>query len=331
VKYRKLGTTQIEVSTVAMGCWAVIGGLTWGDQDEAAAIEAMNVAIDHGITFFDTAPGYGDGESERLLGRALADRRDEVVIATKVSPSQLKPDDLAASVDKSLADLATDRIDVLQIHWPNWDVPLADSLDALQRLVAAGKIRAIGVSNFGPRDLADAAAIAPIAVNQLAYSLLTRAIEYDIQPLCEQHQVSILPYSPLAQGLLTGKFASADDVPPGRARTRHFSSDREHTRHGQPGCERETFDAIDSIRRVADRLGLPMGQLALAWCLHQPMVASVLAGARSPQQVTDNAKAADIQLDPATLDELERITQPVKDALGPHPDLWKAPGESRMR
>lgn len=331
MKYRKLGTTDIEVSTVAMGCWAIIGGLTWGDQDEAAANRAIRTAIDHGITLFDTAPGYGDGESEQLLGRALADRRDDVIIATKVSPSQLKPDDLAASVDKSLTDLGTDRIDLLQIHWPNWDVPLAESIGAMQRLMQAGKIRALGVSNFGPRDLADAVSLAPIDVNQLAYSLLTRAIEYDIQPLCEQHQVSILPYSPLAQGLLTGKFASADDVPPGRARTRHFSSDREHTRHGQPGCESETFDAIAGIRRVADRLEIPMGQLALAWCLHQPMVASVLAGARSPQQVIANAKSAEIQLDAATLDELDRITQPVKAALGPHPDLWKAPDDSRMR
>jgi len=331
MQYRKLGNSDIEVSAVAMGCWAVAGDFTWGDQDEAQAIRALQHATDVGINFFDTAPGYGNGYSEQLLGRALADRRDRTVIATKVSRGQLAPADLTASVERSLSHLQTDHIDLLQIHWPNWDQPMDQTLAVMQKLADQGKVRAIGVSNFGPRDLAEALGHAPIVANQLAYSLLARAIEYEIQPLCRDHGISILPYSPLAQGLLTGKFATADDVPATRARTRHFSTDRPHTGHGEPGCEAETFQAIDAVRRIAQRLDVPMNQLALAWCLHQPAVASVIAGARSVEQVAANAAAADIKLDDATLGELDAATQPVKQALGPEADLWKPPAESRMR
>lgn len=328
---RKLGRTDIEVSVIAMGCWAIAGDFTWGSQDEADAIDAIHAAMDCGINLFDTAPGYGNGYSEALLGKALAGRRDQVIIADKVSQEHLAPDEVIASCEKSLLMLKTDYIDLLQIHWPNWDIPQAETFGAMRKLHEQGKIRAIGVSNFGPRDLGEALSHAPVASNQLVYSLLARAIEHEIQPLCEERRVGILCYSPLAQGLLTGKFASADDVPSSRARTRHFSSNREHTRHGEPGCEAETFRAIGQIQSIAEETGEKIGNLALAWLLAQQAVTSVLAGARNREQVERNARAADIQLSEKVLRQLDEATRPVKQMLGPNPDLWQPAENSRMR
>ena len=158
--------------------------------------------------------------------------------------------------------------------------------------------------------------------NQLAYNLLFRAIEFEIAPLCRENQIGITPYSSLAQGLLTGKFASADDVPEGRARTRHFSCDRPQARHGEPGAEVETFEAIARIRRISDDAGIPMNRLALAWLLAQPGVTSVIAGARNADQARANALAADMQLSDDTLAALTASTDPLKHKLGPNPDMW---------
>jgi len=185
-------------------------------------------------------------------------RRDRAVIATKVSPDHLAPEDLRASCEASLRRLRTDVIDLYQIHWPSRQVPLADTVGALQRLQEEGKIRAFGVSNFGVGDLGDLLALGPCTSNQLPYSLLWRAIEYGIQTVCVEHGISILTYSPMEQGLLTGKFGSADEVPDGRARTRFFSGDRPLARHGEAGHEQETFAAIHRIRAIADGAGLPM-------------------------------------------------------------------------
>lgn len=331
MQYRTLGNTDLNVSVVAMGCWAIAGDNTWGHQDRDDAIAAIRAALDQGINFFDTAPGYGSGESEQLLGEALSDRRDQAIIATKISHGDCAPDDIVRSTEKSLRDLGSDHVDLMQIHWPNWDIPFTDTFDALQRLREQGKIRYIGVSNFGPRDLTDALDLAPIVSNQLAYSLLARSIEFEVQPLCVEHGISILPYSPLAQGLLTGKFHRQEDVPDGRARTRHFPSSRAQTRHGEPGCPEATFAAIDRIRAVAERLNQPMAAVALSWLLHQPAVTSVLAGARRPDQVAQNIRAAEVALDEDTLAELAAATDPVKQHLGPRPDLWTSAQDCRMR
>jgi myo-inositol catabolism protein IolS len=330
MQYRELGSTGLKVSTVAMGCWAIAGGGTWGDQDEGDAMAAIGTALDIGINFFDTAEGYG--ESEALLSKGLGNRRREAIIATKVSGGHLAPDKLAEACERSLKVLNTDYIDVYQIHWPSRDVTLSETIDALLALRQQGKIRHIGVSNFGPGDLADLKATgAPIASNQVIYSLLTRAIEYEVLPRCQEENIGILPYSPLAQGLLTGKFHSADDVSAGRARTRHFSSDRPEARHGEPGAERETFAAIDAIRAISERIGAPMAEASLAWCLYQPGVTSVLAGARNPAQVKENAAAGDRALSPEVVAELSAVTDELKAALGPNIDLWQPANKARTR
>ena len=329
MRYRTLGRTDIEVSTVAMGCWAIVGDETWGPQDEDDAIAAIKTAREVGITFFDTAEAYGDGYSEELLGRVLSDEREEVVIASKVSASHLREEDVKEACEASLDRLQTDYIDLYQIHWPNWDIPLQETCSALEELQEEGKIRAIGVSNFGPRDLTDVLDRCRVETDQVAYNLLWRGIEDQLQPLCLKNDVSVLPYCPLQQGLLTGKFEEADDVPEGRARTRHFSGERPQARHGQPGAEEETFKAIDEIRDVAEEIEEPMANVALSWLLSRLSVASVLAGARNPEQVRQNARAGDLALPETVLARLTHITLPLKEQFDGSLDMWQA--ESRLR
>jgi len=336
MRYRTLGQTGITVSVVAMGCWAIVGDSTWGPQDEAASVATIQAALDAGVNFFDTAEAYGDGYSESLLGRALAGRRHEAVIATKVSPSHLSRDDVADGYirqhcEHSLQRLGTDYVDLYQIHWPSRSVPLVETMEALDTLRQQGKVRAIGVSNFGLQDLSDLLAVGRCETNQLPYSLLSRAIEYAIQQKCIDAGIGILCYSPLAQGLLTGKFSSPDEVPEGRARTRHFSKERPQTRHGEAGCEAETFAALEEIHRLSAGIHTPMATLALAWLLHQSGVTAVIAGARQPDQITQAAHAADLQLSPEVIAELTAATEPVKRMLGPNPDLWQPAAESRFR
>jgi aryl-alcohol dehydrogenase-like predicted oxidoreductase len=165
--------------------------------------------------------------------------------------------------------------------------------------------------------------------NQLAYSLLARGVEYGVQPICMERNIGLLCYSPLAQGLLIGRYASADEVPAERARTRHFAGTRPQARHGQAGCEAETFEAIRAVRKISDDLSLSMADLSLAWLLHQPAVTSVLAGASRPEQVLQNVRATAIHLDPATLEQLQQATAPVKARLGPNCDMWQAAARIR--
>lgn len=329
MEYRKLGTSDITVSVVAMGCWAFAGGSYWGGQDEAESVATIRAALDAGVNFFDTAEAYGDGISESVLGKALAGRRHEVAIATKASPSHLSSAEIKRACEGSLRRLNTDYIDLYQLHWPNPEIPISETIEALDKLKRQGKVRAIGVSNFGVRDLSDVLANGECQANQLPYSLLWRAIEYDINQQCIQHGVGILAYSPLAQGLLTGKFQTADEVPEGRARTRHFSKDRPFTRHSEDGCEREVFTTIGSIHRICERLQQPMTRVAVAWVLHQPGVVSVVAGARRPDQINQSVQGGDLELPSYVIDELNEATDDLMLKVGPNPDLWQS--ESRFR
>ncbi len=331
MNYTTLNHTDIRVSTLVLGCFAFAGGQTWGHQDERDSVETLEAALEAGITFFDTAEGYGDGYSEELLGRVFSGRRDSIVIATKASPNHLRPDELEAACAASLRRLGTDYIDLYQIHWPNPEVPLADTVGKLGELKAKGMIRAIGVSNFGVGDLSDYLGLATPVTNQLPYSLLWRAIEAEIIPLAQAHGVGILPYSPLMQGLLTGKFKSADEVPEGRARTRHFAGTRPQAGHGEAGAEAETFDTIQTLSKLGERLGHPLTHVALAWVLQQPSVPCVLVGARNVEQLEANIQAADISLSQSDLADLSAATEPLKQQLGPDPDMWNGHAASRYR
>jgi len=329
MKYRTLGRSGIEVSVVSMGCWAIVGGSTWGPQDESQAIAAIQASLDVGVTFFDTAEGYGDGHSEELLGRALGARRDEVVIATKVSPSHFQPGTLKERCEASLRRLDTDRIDLYMLHWPNHDVPIEETWRVMEDLQRDGKVRMLGVSNFAVQDLTDLLGVGRPEADQLPYSLLWRAIEHEVLPLCLENNVSVTCYSPMAQGLLTGKFRTPGDVPEGRARTRHFSSRRPEARHGGPGAEEETFAVIERIRGIAEELGEPMNRISLAWLLAQPGVTSVIAGARNAEQARENAAAGDLELPVGVVKELTQATNELKEVFDTNPDMWQS--ESRMR
>ncbi|MBN2007459.1 MAG: aldo/keto reductase [Anaerolineae bacterium] len=337
MNYRQLGQSDFFVSPICMGCWAIAGDRLWGAQDEADALAALHAAVDLGVNFFDSAEGYGAGRSEELIGKAFKGAlRDRVIIATKVSQRNLRPADVRAACENSLRNLGMETIDVYYLHWPNWDVPLADTLGEMARLKAEGKIRAVGCSNFGRRDLADILSVnAPsheaIPVDQLAYNLLFRAIEYAVLPLCIERGVGVACYSPLLHGILTGKFATLADVPDERARTRHFSSVRSLARHGGPGAEAETRAALAAIRSICDEAGLSMAQTSLAWLLHQPGVATVIAGARNPAQIQSHVAAAELALPDDVLDALTQATGPLKTVLGANPDMWEGDATSRMR
>jgi aryl-alcohol dehydrogenase-like predicted oxidoreductase len=331
MRYTTIPGTELRVSVIAMGSWALAGDMAWGDQSERDSLAAARAAVDAGINFFDTAPGYGDGLSERRLGQGLEGVRDQVVIATKIGPESMRAEAVAASVERSLRNLRTDYIDLLQIHWPSREVPLAETWGTLEALRAQGKVRHLGISNFGVLDLADVLALGHPVTNQVPYSLLARAVEYEIAPACTRAGVGLLCYSPLLWGLLAGTYQSADEVPDGRARSRHFSPARKLIRHHEPGCERETFEAIASLRAEAGRLGVAMSDVAVAWLLHQPNVTSVLTGIRRPEQAGANARGAALQLDADTLSRLAWATEPVKRALGKNPDLWQSGDSSRYR
>ena len=328
MRYRTLGRTDVEVSVVAMGCWPIVGDSTWGPQDEADSIETIKHAVDSGINFFDTAEMYGNGYSEELLGRALADCRDEVVIGSKAIPDHLEPRKLRKACEGSLRRLNTDYIDLYQLHWPNADVPIEDSLRTLEELKEEGKIRVTGVSNFGQRDLSELLRKGRVEVNQLPYNMLFRAIEFGLQGTCAEQDISILPYCPLAQALLTGKFSDPDEVPVGRARTRHFSPDRPRSRHDEPGYEEQAFEAVRRVKGICGEIGEPMADVALAWLLEQPAVTSVLAGARTPEQVQMNAEAGDLELPEEIVERLNKATEDLKQAMGPNVDMWET--ESRI-
>ena len=330
MQYNSLGRrTDIQVSSIALGCWPFAGGRVWGNQEEADSIGAVHAALDAGINFFDTAEGYGGGRSEEALGLGLKGRRDQAVVATKVSAGNLAADKVIGACERSLRALQTDYIDLYLIHWPNWDVPLAETVGALERLQDGGKIRAYGVCNFAEHDLSEMIAKGRCITDQMPYNLVWRGIERAVLPLCQANDIGVICYSPLAQGVLTGRFANVEEVPEGLARTRHYRGSRPMSEHGESGHEEELFSAVAEIRRIAAELGEPMAAVALAWVRQQAGVTSLLVGARNPDEVTRNLPSVELTLPEDVMQRLARATEPLKEALGANLDMWLVP--SRMR
>jgi len=332
MEYKTVGDSDVNVSEITLGLWNLSGDETWGKQREQTAVDTIHKAIELGVTTFDNAEMYGDGYAEELLGRALDDiKREHVTLTSKVAPDNLRYDDVIDSCNRSLERMNTEYLDIYYVHWPNRDVPFEETLRALADLEHEDKIRESAISNFGPMDLEDVFAtikredidVRPV-LNQVPYNLLFRAIEHDIVPLCEKHDIGITSYSSLLHGILTGKFDSPDEVPDARARTRHFSWDRPDTTHDEDGVEELTFDTLDSIEAIADDVGAPMEQLTIAWNLARPQIKSVIVGARSPEQIRQNATAADLSLQQATIERLNSATRELKNALGPNPDMWQS-------
>ncbi len=319
----KLPHSDLEISRIGFGGWPVAGGFNWGWQDKKESVKAIHKAFENGINFFDTAAGYGSGDSEKLFGAELKNYRTQVVIATKVSPNDFNYLALKNSCDQRLAAMNTDYIDLLQLHWPNNEIPLDETLSALEDLKMEGKIRAYGFSNYGVKGLTEALAQgAKISCIQLPYSLLWRAIEFEILPFCITNKIPVIGYMAIMQGLLTGKFNSPDEVPEERARTRHFSKNRQMTRHFEEGCEKETFDTIKKLLEISKNIGAPLGQVSIAWLLKQKGIGAVLVGARNSNQIMDTISAEKLILSEKTASSLKQASGELKQILGKNPDLW---------
>jgi aryl-alcohol dehydrogenase-like predicted oxidoreductase len=305
---RRLGGSELEVSVVGLGCNNFGRRL---DRDRTAAV--LEAALDAGITLFDTADVYGDGNSERLMGEVLEGRREEFVLATKfgweLSGAEDAPDAARGSreymrwaIEGSLRRLRTDRIDLYQYHHPDGSTPLEETLAALDELVREGLVTAIGCSNFSAGELEEAERISRrrglsrFVTLQNEYSLLQREIEAEVAPACERLGVSILPYFPLASGLLSGKYRRGESGPEGS----RLSS-------GEAAGSDEQFDTIEALEAFAEARGIGVLDVAIAGLAAQPAVASVIAGATRPEQIEANVAALGWQPSEADLAELDRI------------------------
>ncbi len=328
-----------------MGCWAYGGGEYWGAQSQKDVNDVVRLAAEQGCNFFDTAEAYNHGASEASLGLALQGiPRERVIIGTKISPSNTQPDKLREHCDASLRRLRTDYVDLYMVHWPitahsirhftSEDIVIPqvqDAFDTLMRLQKAGKIRYIGVSNFGAAKLDEALATgAEIVINELPHSLLTRAIELEILPKCRALGIGVLGYMSLLQGVLADIYPSLDEVPVWQRRTRHFDSRRTaQARHGLPGAETETNAALASIRAIATRHGTTMPELALKWAMASPGITCSLCGSRNLQELRQNLKAAKEPLVPEITDALNVATKPLLEKLGPSFDYYESPANDR--
>ena len=323
MKYQKLGKTNISVSQFALGCWPFAGGDLWGYQADSDSIDAVKTSIENGINFFDTAPGYGEGKSEEVLGKALQKNRTEVVITTKVSPNSLNKKDLIKSCEQSLRRLGTDYIDLYQIHWPNPDIRIEETIEALIKLKNMGKIRAIGVSNFGIEDFKSISSLTEIVTNQLPYNGLWRAIEENIIDECINRSTGIICYSTLAQGLLTGRYKNADSVPDGVSRSKLFSKNRSPLcRHKEKGCEKILFKVINNLIEYSKKIDISLATFSLGWLKVQPGVQSMLIGARNKNEVELNVPAFNINLPETDISFFKTITEPIKKHINGDPDMW---------
>ena len=331
MQYRPLGNSDMNVSVIAFGAWQLGDTNYWGEDAETDADAVVRTAIDSGINLFDTAEMYGDGASERALGQALGSRRDEVFIASKVWPDNCAPDKLRASCEASLKNLGTDCLDLYQVHWPCRDVPFAETFGAMARLRDEGKIRYIGVSNFGKVDLEEWLTGGEAVSDQIGYNMIFRAPEYKVIPACKHAGVGVLAYMPLMQGLLAGRYENIEDIPPPRRRSRHFSKDRDGAMHNEAGCEALLLETLRELKIFAGRMQVSLAALTLAWLLAQPGVTSAILGARKPAQLERNLAAANVRIDPAAMAELNEITGMLKFNLGANPDMWRTGDEIRVR
>lgn len=295
MEFAQLGWTELSVSRLGLGC-EPLGGTDWGKFDLDSTTQAVSVAFELGINLFDTADIYGLGKSEERLSQALANARTRAVIVSKcgirweangherasTSRDGSAPY-VAQAVENSLRRLRLETIPLYLVHWPDPNVPIGETIDALDRIRKAGKIRYIGVSNFSANQLREAHSVAPIAAAELPYSLRNREAEDLMFPLCQQLGIAVLAYGSLAQGMLTGKYNAA---------TRFGSDDRrQRLAHFQQQMLATNLETVERLRQVSKHCGRSPAQVALRWVLDQPVVACAIVGAKSPKQVQENLGA----------------------------------------
>lgn len=305
---RMIGRSGIPASTVGLGTWA-ISGWQWGGTDERQSVAAIHASIDEGISLIDTAPAYGQGLAEEIVGKALKGRRDKVVLATKCGlvwhtqqgnhffdyegrpvHRYLGRDSIVYEIEQSLKRLGTDYIDHYLTHWQDPTTPIAETMAVLADLKAQGKIRSIGASNVSADNLRDYVAAGDLDAVQEKYSMLDRGIETTLLPICAEHGISTLSYSPLAQGLLSGRMG-ADRV---------FTGDdqrQDNPRYSLSNRER-VAGFMNALAPVADAHSATPAQIVIAWTIGQPGITFALCGARNPEQARENARAARIRLSP---------------------------------
>lgn len=310
MEYRQLGDSKLNVSTIIFGAWA-IGGWMWGDADENDAIDAIRFAIDNGVTSFDTAAVYGYGRSEEIVGKAIKGRREKVQLLTKYGLrwdstegehffswsdesgekniyKNARKKSIIQECEDSLRRLQTDYIDLYQCHWRDQTTPIEETMEAMTQLLKEGKIRAAGVSNFTPADMAECRKYFPIASDQPPYSMLVRDIEKDVLPYCREHQIGVIVYSPLQRGLLTGKFSTDVQFKKGDHRGNMVQF--------QPENIKRTNAFLDKIKPIADSHKRSLAQLVIGWTIAQPGVTSAIVGARDVAQMKDNLGGSDFKL-----------------------------------
>ncbi len=338
--------TGLELSVLGTGCWTFGGGTYWGNQDQKDVNEVVHSSVDLGINYFDTAEVYNEGRSESSLGQALLGiPRDEIVIGTKVNPSNCYKETLVTHCEESLKRLKTDYIDIYMIHWPIHSHSIRhftddantienppdvyEAFETMRLLKQQGKIRNFGVSNFSRKRLRNLPED-EIAVNELPYNLFCRAIEYDTLQFCDIKRIGVISYMSLFQGILSGKYKTIDDIPFMQRRTRHFNShDNKECRHGETGAETEFLNALAGIRRISKNTGISMIEIAIQWVIRNPVITCTLAGARNIAQLEANVKALDIKLSQEMMDELDLVTLPLMTKLGNHFDYYESAENDR--
>jgi methylglyoxal reductase len=319
MRQRPLGQSGIEASVIGLGTWA-IGGWMWGGTDEQDAIDAIQASIDSGITLIDTAPAYGMGRSEEILGKAIAGRRDQVILATKCSlvwdtdkgtpfvmqngrqiHRYLGPESIKQECEQSLQRLGTDHIDLYQTHWQDSTTPIAETMSALLDLKWEGKIRAIGVSNATIEQVEEYLAEGPVDTDQEKYSMLDRNLEAVHLPYLRKNNVAFLAYSPLANGLLSGKIT----------KSREFSGDDLRRNNARFTDENRQWVAkvLRGFEPIAREHDATIAQVVIAWTLEQPGVTHALVGARNRKQALENSAAGDLML---SAEELGQIDQAIE-------------------
>jgi aryl-alcohol dehydrogenase-like predicted oxidoreductase len=322
MRYRPFGRTGLQVSAVGFGCWPMAGD-RYGAIEDDEAVKAIHRALERGVNCVDTAPAYGGGHSEEVVGRALAGRRQDVILVTKCGvkpppPGELGPlrdstrANILREIDASLGRLKTDWVDVLLVHWPDANTPFEETMRALDEVVASGRARFVGVSNFTESMMAECMRTRRIDVQQVGYHMFDRRQEVATFPYCLTHGIGVMGYGSLGHGLLTGAFT----------RTTTFDPRRDWRGNGvafgQPLFRGDNFtanvDVAERLRRdVAEPRGVPLSQVALAWVLSHPAISTALVGARTPAEVDANDAGADIDLTPAERAAIDAI---IGDAAG---------------
>jgi myo-inositol catabolism protein IolS len=314
-----LGKTDIKISSVIMGCSQAGGTPLWQNIDETTAVASITKACELGINTFDTAPMYGEGQSERVLGKALEGIRSQTVIATKISPHNMNYSNVISSCEDSLRNLKTDYIDLLQLHFPSGAlgseiVAISETLDAMNQLRKEGKIRAIGVSNFSLEQLTEASNYAEISSVQPPYSLFWRHLGERLTPFCVENKISILGYAPLAQGLLTGRYTKDKLLPSDEFRSKQILCSAQHYPRVQ--------EALEQLKPIADKNQLTLSQLAILWLISQPNT-SAIVGARTVSQVIDNAAILNLTILVDDKEKIDDIGEIVAGGLSGESLIWE--------